>query len=158
MKRFLPAPILVFQSCLPDVLRQSKTRSVPSSLVRKILSSQMAGVELPMPGRGAIQAMFFLAVHWAGRLVSLLMPSRFVPRHCGKLSARTVMAATRSETHASNVRSPFMGKSSFFCGASIYDSCSQRRRQWRGGRFVLGLDKFAICEDNSSLRILRMGE
>ena len=72
----MPRPRLVFQSCLPAVFRQSRATSSPSSLVTKIRSPQMTGVEPPMPGIGAVQAMFLLVDHLTGRFFSALMPSR----------------------------------------------------------------------------------
>src|SRR5437764_895935 len=55
-------PRLVFQSCLPALLKQRTATSSPSSLVTKMRSPQMAGVELPMPGKGAVQAMLLVAL------------------------------------------------------------------------------------------------
>src|SRR5260370_14893191 len=115
MKRCLPLPSLVFQSWLPLVSRHRRTMSVPSSLVRKIRSFQMAGVELPMPGSFAVQARFFFKLHCAGRLVSPLMPSRFGPLHWGQFSAWAT-AATAKNTNATLVNK----LTRLFMAASFY--------------------------------------
>src|SRR5262245_19427944 len=74
---------------------QSRTRSLPSALVRKMRSPQMTGVESAMPGIGSFQTMFFFSLHSTGSLVSLQMPSLVGPRHCGQLSARTFAVLER---------------------------------------------------------------
>src|ERR1700677_3116598 len=95
---------LFFQNSLPSVFTHMTTRSVlPSTLVRKMRSSQTAGVEPPGPGRSSFQAMFLVALHEIGRPFSAEWPSRLGPRHCGQLSAwamevparRTSVAAIR---------------------------------------------------------------
>src|SRR5262249_20352180 len=65
----------------------SSAMSLPSAAVRKILSPQTAGVELPWPGRGLFQTTFSLSDHFVARPVSELTPSLCGPRHCGQFSA-----------------------------------------------------------------------
>src|SRR5437868_1619666 len=86
MNRRSPVASLRFHNSLPSVLMHISTRSLSSALVRKMRSPQIAGVELPMPGSGNFQTIFSVALHFAGRPVSLEMPSFVGPRHCGQLS------------------------------------------------------------------------
>src|SRR5207237_10732269 len=74
------------------VATHTRTRSLPSELVRKMRSPQMIGVDPPMPGIGSFQAMFWLGPHWAGRLTSLETPFCTAPRHWGQLSAPASVA------------------------------------------------------------------
>ena len=70
-RRKRPLPSLRFHSSLPWVLTHRSTRSLPSSLVRKIRSPQTDGVEPAMPGKGKRQATFSIALQ-ARRQVGFL--------------------------------------------------------------------------------------
>ena len=111
------------QTILPSARdRQSKLRIVPLLLalestlpfssffglgslfawVRKILSPQMMGVELPGNSSATFHFTFSLADHLSGKLVSEECPCPVGPRHAGQFSARTVSpSAARSEQAAS---------------------------------------------------------
>src|SRR5262245_52742479 len=91
-------------------MQRSET-SEPSSLVTKIRSPQMHGVEPAIPGILSFQAMFlvssfdspfdstFFSYHSVGTFFSLQMPSLLGPRHCGQLSARAMETSARITRH-----------------------------------------------------------
>src|SRR6476646_5939305 len=58
--------------------------------VRKILSPQTTGVELPGNSSGAFQRTFSLPLHLSGTFVSAQWPCPVGPRHAGQLSARAL--------------------------------------------------------------------
>src|SRR4051794_21083743 len=91
-----PEPRNRFQSWRPLVLIHKRTKSSPSTLVRKMRSPHITGVEPPGPGMGNFQAMFFLSLHTAGSLVSLLTPLLSGPRQLGQLSARPAAAPAKN--------------------------------------------------------------
>ena len=97
----LPRPKVRFQSSSPSVLIHIKTSALPSAEVRKILSSQIIGVEAASPGSGKRQRTFSVWLHWIGASVSWLTPSLFGPRHWSQLSADTV--PTRINTPSRSV-------------------------------------------------------
>jgi len=55
--------------------------------VRNILSFQITGVELPIPGMGKVHAMLCLSLQVEGSLVSFEIPSKDCPRQLGQFSA-----------------------------------------------------------------------
>ena len=80
-----PPSSFCFHFKSPSVPTQSKTRSLPSTEATKILSSQTIGDYPPGPGISKRQSRFF-SFSELGKFVSLLMLSRWTPRHWGQLS------------------------------------------------------------------------
>src|SRR5262249_50012882 len=98
-------------SSLPSLRpRHNRPRTVPPLLawVRKILSSQIMGVELPTSESFTFQRTLSLALHFRGRFVSVQCPWPPVPRHAGQLSAQAAeplrSAKRTSKRHGRKVR------------------------------------------------------
>src|SRR6185295_5188697 len=83
-----------FQSCLPSARSKHRMlRSPPPllAMVRKILSFQTIGVELPGCSSLTFHLTFSLALHVIGTFFSKQYPCPVGPRHAGQSSA-TAMA------------------------------------------------------------------
>src|SRR5262245_59115922 len=65
----------------------------PSDALRKMVSPQMIGVEPLQAGICSFHVTFSSTVHLTGRFFSLLTPLSAGPRHCGQLSAETMLNA-----------------------------------------------------------------
>ena len=63
----------------------------------------MTGVELPRPGSGAFQTMFFVSLHVTGGFAVVDTPLKCGPRHCGqKRSASAAWLETSANDPSAN--------------------------------------------------------
>ena len=93
---FAPSGANVSHNCVPSDRRNaiSDTRRPPScAVVRKILSPQTIGDELPRPGTGFFQTTFSVADHVSG-YVPVTSPCPDGPRHTGQYFAPSPSTAT----------------------------------------------------------------